>query len=146
MIFELEQNGHYIGFHFDARAKVDLNQKLIDKFLHQYSVYSNHRATLDGLNWNRSIIEDILSVYDSIYSKDIKYISDSDRKWKYGDPLNEIPMLNGKNFQLLIHPIWWTHKEFNRAECYQFFIQRLVKRFTTHFKENDIEYQRKRIL
>lgn len=44
----------------------------------------------------------------------MKYFSDSNGEFKYGNPLQSKDFKHLNNIQLLIHPIWWIDKNLNR--------------------------------
>jgi hypothetical protein len=125
----LRSFGHEIGYHWDYLSSIQPGIPIVNDFLPMFKAYSNHRPGKHGLSqWNDAFF--LEWTYDKKFSKDIKYISDSNREWKHGNPIKEIPNLKGENFQLLIHPIWWTKNPTKASEqAYNKEVEKYDKRY-----------------
>jgi len=126
-ILSLVEMGHIVGLHFYI-SHVPLNnlKKLEDEFNLQKKIFetglglpckifSFHRPAPHS--WILDIREDYLFGSINAYGpsffeyssnpKKIKYIADSNHRWKYGHPLDN---QNYSKMQILIHPDEWSDK------------------------------------
>lgn len=109
--------GHQISLHFDPTIYDEnyinrLKNELI--ILEKISSFkpdciSFHRPTPYFLQYDKPI-GNIRHTYQSIYTKTIKYISDSQGSFRYDHPLNCRDFEVGNSIHLLIHPIWWINE------------------------------------
>ncbi|MGG3800905.1 hypothetical protein [Metabacillus fastidiosus] len=121
LIKKIMDYGHDIGLHFDESVykvnnlnelttfieqEIDLLSKLIGQPVTIVSFHIPSRILLDSdLKLGKW-----LNTYENRFFTDIKYLSDSTRKWR-GETIEEV--LSKKEhvkIQLLIHPIWWNEK------------------------------------
>lgn len=106
--------GHMISVHFDPCVYDDFVEGLLKEihifesvFEEAVDLISIHRPNDYFINLDSSICG-IEHTYQSKYRSDLKYISDSQGRFRYGDPFSTVEFAAGKSFQLLIHPLWWT--------------------------------------
>ena len=85
-----------------------------------------------------------LCAYDKKFMKEIPYRSDSRREWRNGCVCKEIEGFNGKNFQLLIHPIWWTDQIKTRDQNI-FDFKDLKKHQAEEYLEDNLSFYKKSI-
>jgi hypothetical protein len=145
----IKELGHHLGLHYDSESNVTdyFTQNTIKSLLGEFDVYSNHRPFQhkdDQKPQYKGISSySLFNTYDKQFSWDIKYVSDSNRSWFYGYPLEILKKLEGKNFQLLLHPIWWnlTPKR-SKADCYQTLIEKIVLKWQKQFRFDEYEYRK----
>lgn len=123
---EIHLRGHHIGLHYDSAAlifkSIMNHQAIVRQILDgEFDVYSNHKPRTQGTEKYEGI--HILSTYDKQFAWDSKYLTDSNREWKYGHPIDYLQRLQamgllGKNIQLLIHPIWYHENIMNKNLSY----------------------------
>lgn len=126
LIKEIHAMGHKIGLHVNSHGlasladmacfisnEVELLQSGLNLPIDRFSF---HRPTHDLLKSNLKI-DGLINAYDKkffhFYEKDppptlnVYYFSDSEHRWKFGDPLSILdkPI---KKIQLLIHPYSWS--------------------------------------
>ena len=137
IINKISKMGHKIGLHFTpSRAEHDiivqefntLKAAFYDMIGLDIDRFSFHRPNLNlELLRNRISIDGMINVYDELFfeffdgeipSKPrVKYISDSNHKWKYGSPLEAIN--DGcRKLQILFHPFSWSEKGGNNLDNY----------------------------
>ena len=135
IIKEIEYLGHKIGLHFTPTST---NHKTIEKEFFELKLilekyiskeidrFSFHRPNLNrALLKNNTEIEGMINVYNKLYFEyfeqevpvkpKVKYISDSNHKWRYGHPLD---LLNNdfKKVHILFHPFSWSMRGGNNLE------------------------------
>lgn len=128
---DLKELNHTIGLHYDYQSQIleNLSEISIKEMLTEFSIISDHRP---AKNITRIHHNKIINVYDKKYAWDIKYYSDSNKKWKFGYPLDN---LKGNNFQLLTHPVWWTvEPKKTKEDSYSVFLKQLVNNLKEKFK------------
>ena len=123
---EIHLRGHHIGLHFDSDASIFKSimnhQAIVRQILDgEFDVYSNHKPRTQGMEEYEGI--HILSTYAKQFAWDSKYLTDSNREWKYGHPVDYLEQLegegmSGKNIQLLIHPIWYHDQDLGKKGSY----------------------------
>ncbi len=127
----LKDLGHFIGLHYDYQNKIleRLSEKSITEMLTEFNIISDH---LPARNITKLHGYKVINVYAKKYAWDIKYYSDSNKKWKFGYPLDN---LNGNNFQLLTHPVWWTNLyEKTKEDSYSVFLRQLIDNLEKKFR------------
>lgn len=108
--------GHKIGLHYDSKYWSEMKLEHQSAFLEEINflktrfnisvkVASAHNPTTNKI---QSIVfpNNIKNAYDSKFSREIKYLSDSVQFWR-----EDCICKNWKKYnqiQLLIHPEWWT--------------------------------------
>lgn len=112
VLSRIKELGHQIGVHFDPTVYVNVAQgfaherSVLESIVGPTTITSLHRPGKFLENNNQSI-GDCEHTYLDRYFKDVKYISDSNARFRYGHPLESDEFLSGKSIHLLIHPIWW---------------------------------------
>lgn len=127
--------GHEIGLHFDETCYKSLDrvehyileekvilEKLIDE---PVRVISMHRPSRQMLDMNLHI-DGLINSYSSTFFKDIKYLSDSRRRWR--EPVEEI-IANEEyeRLQILTHAFWYSENEKGLHDTISDFINRANK-------------------
>ena len=109
---------HKVGLHFDPTIYKDLTKSLEREiyilkniFNSNTNIISLHRPLADHLKPN---FINYITTYDDKYFRRMKYFSDSNGEFKYGNPLQSKDFKLSNNIQLLIHPIWWIDRNLNR--------------------------------
>jgi hypothetical protein len=120
---EILTAGHRVGLHFDrmpyARASVGelaaaLNREariLSEWFGTEIKVVSYHRPVAREIEGHAEGSYPLLNTYMEVFTKRIKYFSDSQGAFRYGHPLDSEEFRARKPIQILIHPIWWGDSE-----------------------------------
>ena len=128
LIKKIHDMGHKIGLHVNStglaqpgniidfiRKEVGILQRVLDLSIDRFSF---HRPT-PALLASNITIDGLINVYDKQFFQyyedtpleplNVYYFSDSEHRWKYGNPLSilEKPV---KKIQLLIHPYSWSEK------------------------------------
>lgn len=133
--------GHEIGLHFDAaagnaalpaldsRAREEC-ARLEDLSGAPVRMISFHRPAkaLLGLE---SDIGGRPHTYQPRFFKQMGYASDSRGLWRFGHPLENEAVAEGRALQLLTHPIWWANDDAGDREGA---LNRLVERLGTRIK------------
>ena len=147
--------GHSIGVHFDTSSYEFIDksfnlQKFIKKeidsfeklFKYKISTISFHRPTTNILLNNISI--PFRHTYEEIYTKKVKYLSDSKKQMSEGDILQIIRNSKYKKMQLLIHPIWWSEKSVSSDSDYNLFVKRKIIELEQAIVDNSKIYKLKK--
>lgn len=112
MMLEIKALGHQLGVHFDPTIHENVEtgfaqeRAALETVVGPTHFTSLHRPGKFLENNNQSI-GDCEHTYLDRYFKDVKYMSDSNARFKYGHPLESEEFKAGKSIHLLIHPIWW---------------------------------------
>lgn len=112
ILLEIKGLGHQLGVHFDPTIHANVEagfaqeRAALEAVVGRTNFTSLHRPGKFLENNNQSI-GDCEHTYLDRYFKDIKYMSDSNARFKYGHPLDSVEFAEGKSIHLLIHPIWW---------------------------------------
>jgi hypothetical protein len=150
---EIRGGGHQLGLHVDPMAicggrteDPDFYGELEKLFSAASSLmgpldsYSLHRPAVTGRAGD--LLPERLSfsvppyAYSTEFMKEIVYRSDSRREWRQGCIHHELPSLEGRSLQLLIHPIWWTDAEISRKELLAQFVGRQMESAGAYLRSN----------
>jgi hypothetical protein len=112
--------GHEIGLHFnpigeDFRSDVDLQARMLGAMIgHEIKTVSFHRPP-------QTVLVDFdlspyINAYDGKYFRGMKYLSDSNRRWREGCVCQWLKSREPKALQVLVHPIWWSDREFDSRD------------------------------
>ena len=114
--------GHKLGLHFDTAAypesssAIYLNDMCVKEarilghlFDADISAVSFHRPPDFVLTGDTSFCSEYPHTYQTVFTKDMTYLSDSRAMWKYGDPIEKGLVAEHVNLHILIHPIWWNN-------------------------------------
>lgn len=119
-IKKLRNMGHEVGLHFDKSAYVATTLPMPQLIQREARVMealcgfpittvSMHRPTSELLDSNLQI-PGLINVYDKVFFRDFKYISDSRRQWR--EPVSDI--IRGgqyKRLHILTHAFWYHEQE-----------------------------------
>lgn len=130
--------GHEVGLHYDFSKYEEIGCNIHDILnfqarllsamagtaIHSISMHNPSINGLDPFLKNREYI----NVYDSKFTKEIGYFSDSGGAWRKTTiesfKNNNIP----KKMQLLIHPIYWNNSHADRWDRMQLLIESRIKK------------------
>ena len=137
MLTEILSMGHSIGLHYQPSSEdfdeieSELRNSLVILENHlgvKIDRFSFHRPNLyPNLIKNTLKLDGLINVYDDLFftfsdnlpssNLKIKYLSDSNHKWKYGYPLEEVKK-GCRKIQILAHPFSWSINGGNNLENY----------------------------
>lgn len=147
-IKSIQSRGHQVSIHFDPTLYDDIEkgfQKEKDLFEMLFDVEvkytSIHRPSEYFLN-NSHPICGVSHTYQPEYFNDIKYFSDSQGEFRYGNPLDSDAFKNRDTIQLLTHPIWWVTKSNSPVSKLQEYLGYRVDKFKQHMGSNCIPYKK----
>ncbi len=116
-IKSIKKLGHSISLHYDPsiyKGK-EMNRYLKEEiklfenvYMTKIKIISFHRPPIKFINLKNKILGKN-HTYQPIFTKKIKYYSDSRNKFRFGNPLNSIDFKLRNSMQILIHPIWWLN-------------------------------------
>lgn len=122
-INEILKLGHDLGLHFDCSSypenasEAELSEAcskesemLENWFSRPVKIVSFHRPNETVLKGSPALSAPRKHTYMPLYTKDIKYVSDSTGKWRYGFPTKIEEFRNKKPLHILTHPIWWKEE------------------------------------
>ena len=130
VISELKKLGHEIGLHFESMnigRALDLDpmnlllraKTIIEAVLEQPVQTCSEHRDFSNIVHETPKFESLFDPYsagfkffamDPKYTKDMKYLSESNANWREGDPLVHLDQHN--RFQILVHPDWWFDSDF----------------------------------
>ena len=137
IIHEISKLGHKIGLHFTPSSAEHniiveefntLKAIFYGKIGFNIDRFSFHRPNLNvELLSNKIRIDGLINVYDDLFFEffdgeipdkpRVKYVSDSNHKWKYGSPLEAID--DGcRKLHILFHPFSWSEEGGNNLDNY----------------------------
>lgn len=141
LIKKIINMGHYLGLHFDCssyskyksiadlRDACDKECNILENWFNTpISIISYHRPNKLILSGIYELSSPRKHTYMPLFTKRIKYFSDSRCRWKNGLPIESKTFKNKNAMHILCHPIWYTQKEFTPQEKLNNFI----------LKKNDI--------
>ncbi|GLS00171.1 hypothetical protein GCM10007859_01750 [Brevundimonas denitrificans] len=141
-IREIAALGHKISLHFDPVIYDDMEQGLLrevavfrDAFGVPVDIISIHRPN-EAILSHEGEIAGIAHTYQSRYSKDVFYCSDSQGRWRFGSPLDSQAFANRTTIHLLTHPIWWVRGEAESQAQLDGYVSDRIERFLTHIEAN----------
>ena len=155
LIKKIEKYGHYVGLHFyisnitegdfegfknELTRQVSILQECVEAKIDRFSY---HRPSGWVLAIDTKQFSNLINAYSQPYFEliksgtpdKVKYMADSNHKWKYGHPLE---VKNYKCFHLLIHPDEWTDKGGNEIENFTGIIAEAKDKFIENI---DLEYK-----
>ena len=144
-IQQIKDLGHHISLHFDPLIYEDYLKGLeneLDIFSKLFGfrpkVISIHRPNDDFLN---GVPLGVAHTYERRFFKEIKYISDSGGKFKFGHPLDSEAFLRRESIHLLLHPIWWVTDQAGNIEKLKAHYQLRCRTLSDHFARNCIPWK-----
>lgn len=115
--------GHSIGLHFDAAVYPELKDsadaglfrercrreiELLEKWFGiSMQAVSFHRPSPLILEGSPELTAPLPHTYMELFTKKMKYISDSTGRWRFGHPLESEEFALRQALHILTHPIWW---------------------------------------
>ena len=147
--------GHQLGLHFDPcaydhrgpdtyflREVCSTECRLLENwFEHPISIVSYHRPSPFLLQGDPAITAPRHHTYMSLYTKDIKYFSDSGGEWRFGKPIESDAFRQGLPMQILIHPIWWTNNPLSAYDRLLSFVQKTKEALELSIAQNCRTYR-----
>lgn len=112
--------GHHLGLHFDNAAYPDMEVSKLAKacskeaevlenwFSKPINIVSYHRPSEIVLQGSPKLSAPRKHTYMPLYTRNIKYCSDSTGNWRHGSPEDLEEFKQKKPLQILTHPIWWN--------------------------------------
>ena len=112
--------GHYLGLHFDCatypgadvvglKAGCTREAGMLEAWLHTpVTVVSYHRPNELVLSGDPGLSAPLPHTYMPLFSRTIKYLSDSTGRWRYEYPPQSEALASGLPVQLLTHPVWYA--------------------------------------
>ena len=155
LIKKIEEYGHFVGLHFyvshlkegdlkglknELNRQVRILQECVEA---KISRFSYHRPPHWALEIDTYQFSNLINVYSHPYFElittgnpvKVKYMADSNHKWKYGHPLE---IKDCKCFHLLIHPDEWSEKGGNEYENFAGIIDEAKKQIIENI---NLEYK-----
>jgi hypothetical protein len=145
IIREIISLNHNIGLHFDYSKNHVHSNSQIKHNVHRDAAFleSYFGIKVDAVSFHRPESLKFLSylelttyphTYEPLFIEKFKYFSDSRGRWRFGDPLESSEFHEGKNLQILIHPIWWNESPISAKES-------LIKFRDLYINEYDLNIQ-----
>ena len=118
-IYEIKEMGHWIGLHIDLPESrrfeqlsipdtIDVLYESFRPILHLDKVVSFHIPSDEVLN---RTFAPYINTYGTEFFSKIKYLADSQRRWREKCPCEDLKRGSYQEVQLLIHPFWWIGGE-----------------------------------
>ena len=140
--------GHTVSIHFDPTLYNDIETGLSferdifeSAFDLKIEIISIHRPSEYFLG-NPDLICGIPHTYNPIFFEQVKYYSDSQGIFRYGDPLHSEAFKKKDTIQLLIHPIWWMDDFCTPLDKLQSYLNDRIGRFESFMGENCLLYKK----
>jgi len=138
--------GHEIGLHLDAglygndmaaiNAGAERECLALETVLgREVKFISFHRPSQTMLGMERRLAGR-RHAYEPRFFSEIGYCSDSRGAWCHGYPLELAAVKEGRAFQLLTHPIWWTRSELTPPEKLAGFLRQACDALDTEIERN----------
>jgi hypothetical protein len=144
-IQRIKDLGHHISLHFDPLIYEDYVKGLEEEleifsrlFSFKPKVISIHRPNEDFLN---GVSLGVSHTYQKKFFSEIKYISDSGGKFKFGHPLESDAFASRESIHLLLHPIWWVTDQVGNIAKLKAHYQLRCRALSDHFARNCIPWK-----
>ena len=144
-IQRIKDLGHHISLHFDPLIYEDYVKGLEEEleifsrlFSFKPKVISIHRPNEDFLN---GVYLGVSHTYQKKFFSEIKYISDSGGKFKFGHPLESDAFASRESIHLLLHPIWWVTDQVGNIAKLKAHYQLRCRALSDHFARNCIPWK-----
>ncbi len=117
---EILRRGHHLGLHFDCAAYPGADVAGLKAgcareagmleawFQAPVTVVSYHRPNELVLSGHPGLSAPRAHTYMPLFSRSIKYLSDSTGRWRYEYPPQSEALTSGLPVQLLTHPVWYA--------------------------------------
>jgi hypothetical protein len=147
-IIKIKELGHEIGLHVNPH-KVQNSDELMGKIIQEYTFYKNYLPLSKIISFHKPpdfIFENLqfdgfINVYGDKYFKDIRYLSDSDRREIYINLNESLEKDEDTSIQLLTHPYWWDHISLDVYQTLQRLLETKKVVFTGKLKEEILPYK-----
>jgi hypothetical protein len=152
---EILRHGHALGLHFNCAAYPQVSEAsdlasyssveasiLSRWFDAPVSVVSYHRPQPIVLSGDPRLSHPLPHTYLAKYVKDIRYLSDSHGRWKFGSPLESDEFARRRSMHVLTHPIWWTERASESRQKLEAFLERRNARMRIDLASNCTIYPR----
>jgi hypothetical protein len=145
IIQQVIEKNHHIGLHFDYSnyaiktiSQLSFQIKKEADFIQNYfgikvDAVSFHRP-FDIKFFNKLELSIYPHSYESFFTENYKYFSDSRGEWRFGDPLKSVEYKNRENLHILIHPIWWNRNSIPPEQTINNFNQYYSQKFKKFLK------------
>ena len=147
LVSQIGSYGHHISLHFDPTIYEDFTAGL-KKELEVFSDFFGLRPECISIHRPKPFflecdtpIGDIRHTYQSCYTGQIHYFSDSQGEFRHGSPLVSRAFEMQHSIHLLIHPIWWVTNEVAPVDILNSFLDMRIKRFQNHIAANCKPYR-----
>lgn len=146
-VLQIRELGHEITLHFDPMIYEDfstgLNEELVvfeQLFGIKPDIISFHRPNKFFQNFDKPILG-IEHTYQSKFFHDIKYLSDSTGRWRFGHPFDTPEFRAQKTLHILMHPIWWMVNGASNTEKLRTYFSNRVEALITEFYNHSIPFR-----
>ena len=120
----LAQLGHEVGLHVDVNAaaedpaaietRVDVARGQLEELTGGPVRSVSFHRPLPGLLRGPTHVAGLVNAYGGELMT--AYLSDSEGRWRQGEPIGQIRAVEGRFLQLLVHPIWWAEGHLSPAD------------------------------
>lgn len=146
MVREINSLGHKVSLHFDPLVYDDFVEGLQtealffkQQFGQDLDIISIHRPNEFFLSHDKAICG-IAHTYQRRYCANLFYSSDSQGRWRFGDPRQSEAFAARRSIHLLIHPIWWVRPEAEPQAQLDGYVGERIERFIEHIEGNCRSY------
>lgn len=148
MVSVLCGQGHYVGPHIEPHhSSFDANVLRVKGIVEIFEdFFTDHdKAWIFSYHWGTRRLPDhfvnrvtagCLNTYLPEFTQEIEYVSDSEGRWKYGDPVERAKTSPGKSMQILIHPEWWGEWEYTPKERLSNLRNLMIERIDKYFDDD----------
>jgi hypothetical protein len=136
IVKKIQSLGHKVSLHYDPLLYNILGLK------NEIKVFQNIFGPIDIISLHRPQLDNQLSeinfptTYDDNFFEKISYFADSGGEFRFGNPCDSLDFKEGKNMQLLLHPIWWVSSNIERVKIVNKTLKEKNKALKEHFKNS----------
>ena len=141
-VCHIKELGHEVSIHFDPTIYEEVDKGLLSEvaifqqlFKDVPRIISFHRPSDFFLSYDNPI-NGIEHTYMSKYTEQLKYVSDSTGRWRYGTPFETEEFELRKAMHVLIHPLWWTLSGATAQDKIQQMYKIKQQQITNYFQAN----------
>lgn len=146
--------GQEIGLHFDCAvygADADVGRlskacatevQILERWFGiRIRIVSYHRPSQLVLSGDPALSAPLPHTYLPLFTTDMQYFSDSQGRWRFGNPLKSEAFLQAKPLHLLVHPVWWGEKPMRPYEVLRRFVKRRRDELEQSLSDNCMVYR-----
>lgn len=149
--------GHGLGLHFDAAVYPELSGSadaalfrercgreiaVLEKWFGiPVQAVSFHRPSPLILKGEPDLTAPLPHAYMELFTKQIKYSSDSTGRWRFGHPLDSEEFAKRRPLHILTHPIWWDAEPLTPQQKLDGFIEERTRALERSVAANCTAYQ-----